>query len=74
MFVQTKPHACKLLWTYNVCLQILDRLEVLHNAGFYHGDLKLANIVQGVENPEKLYLIDFGLSACYLDEKGNHVT
>lgn len=27
LFFQTKPRSCTLLMSYNICLQILDRLE-----------------------------------------------
>ena len=38
-----------------------------------HNDLKLENIVIGVDEPSKIYLIDFGLTAKYVDENGQHV-
>lgn len=38
-----------------------------------HNDIKLENIVIGYNNPNLIYLIDFGLSQRYLDANGNHL-
>lgn len=54
-------------------IQLLERVEQLHSIGYVHNDIKLENIVIGAEKPSKIYLIDFGLSAKYIDEKGQHV-
>ncbi|CAI2372977.1 unnamed protein product [Moneuplotes crassus] len=43
-------------------LQMIDRLEHIHNCGIVHRDLKPSNICVGLEDESKLYLIDFGLS------------
>jgi serine/threonine protein kinase len=47
--------------------QMLERLEVLHDARVIHRDLKPDNFVFGLEHHSNdLYLIDFGLSKCYV--------
>jgi casein kinase 1, alpha len=61
------PELCTLKWSYNVCLQILNRLEDLHNLGFIHGDLKLQNVVEGLDDNKTFYLIDYGLAEKYID-------
>lgn len=66
------PKSCTLAWAYNMCLQVLNRLEDLHRNGYIHGDIKLQNIVEGDKEPDKFYLIDFGLASCYVDECGQH--
>jgi serine/threonine protein kinase len=48
-------------------LQLITRLDNLHEQGFLHMDLKPENILIGSDNygdkeSSKLYLIDFGLS------------
>ena len=48
-------------------------MEVLHNIGYVHNDLKLDNILIGYKDPSKVFLIDFGLSCKYLDENGQHI-
>ena len=59
-------------------LRMLDLLEKFHEEGFIHCDLKPDNIMIGnyIEDPKamnQLYLIDFGISQRYLDEKGEHI-
>lgn len=46
----------------NIGLQLIDRLEHIHSKGVIHRDLKPSNILLGLNDPSKLYLIDFGLS------------
>lgn len=38
-----------------------------------HNDLKLENILVGHKDPNRVYLIDFGLAQKFVDEKGKHV-
>ena len=58
---------------YNITLQLLNRVEQLHDLGYVHGDIKLQNIVFGKKDPKKIYLLDFGLCSKYIDSEGNHV-
>ena len=44
----------------------------MHECGYVHNDLKLENILVGKDDPDTVYLIDFGLSTRYLDKNGNH--
>ena len=53
-----------------IAIQLLDRLEILHNGGWLHQDLKPENIVIGYgTNLERniLYLIDYGTSDEFID-------
>ncbi len=45
-------------------LQLLQRLEAVHKAGYVHRDLKPANVLVGKRLTEEnmIYLIDFGLT------------
>lgn len=45
-------------------LQLLQRLEILHNLNYVHRDLKPANILIGRSKSDwtKIYLIDYGLA------------
>lgn len=45
----------------------------LHSLGFVHNDLKLENILVGHKDPDRVYLIDFGLTQEYNDENGVHL-
>ena len=50
-------------------------MQSLHKHGFIHRDLKPSNFVLGsAPNEGKIYLIDFGLSKQFMDERGRHVT
>uniref|UniRef100_A0A0N4ZKE5 non-specific serine/threonine protein kinase n=1 Tax=Parastrongyloides trichosuri TaxID=131310 RepID=A0A0N4ZKE5_PARTI len=55
-----------------VAIQALSALEVLHNSGYLHRDVKPENLVIG-SNPNSIstiYLIDFGMARRYLDGNG----
>lgn len=45
---------------------------MLHNLGYVHNDIKLENVVIGFNDPDKIYLIDFGLASIYLENDGSH--
>jgi len=53
---------------------MLDRLEILHERGVVHRDIKPGNFVMGRgENDSCVYLIDFGLSHKYRSSNGIHI-
>ena len=55
-------------------LQCLDRLEFIHSKLVIHRDIKPSNFVVGREDPEVIYLIDFGLSKKYKSSRtGKHI-
>lgn len=51
----------------SIGLQLLKRLENIHDHNYIHRDLKPANIVVGRKDNYFIYLIDFGLSKKYRD-------
>ena len=56
----------------------MDLLEVFHDEGFIHCDIKPDNIMIGDytvdnNNVNKIYLIDFGISQKYLSDDGSHL-
>jgi len=53
-------------------IQMIERLQVLHENGIIHRDIKPDNFMLGHSNPDTLYMIDFGLAKCYLRE-GQHI-
>ena len=54
--------------------QMLTIVEQIHAHGIVHRDLKPANFLlkKNAQQVSELYLIDFGLAKCFLDEKGRH--
>ena len=54
--------------------QMLTIVEDIHAHGIIHRDLKPANFLlkTNAQQISELYLIDFGLAQCFLDEKGRH--
>lgn len=62
--------------TVQVGLQVLEKLEALHEVGYLYNDLKPDNILVGNHDDHKLHkirLTDFGISKKYLDDEGNHI-
>mmetsp|Transcript_9671 Transcript_9671/g.7308 ORF Transcript_9671/g.7308 Transcript_9671/m.7308 type:complete len:98 (+) Transcript_9671:216-509(+) len=62
------------LWTVcQIGIQMVDRIQTMHDLGYLHQDIKPDNILIGCNNPESdefnlLYLIDYGLSEKYTDD------
>lgn len=57
-------------------LQMLDCLQALHRCGVIHRDLKPDNFCVGLsekKEEDRLYVVDFGLSKCYVDSAGKHI-
>ena len=50
----------------HIALQVLNSLEYVHSKGFVHKDIKGSNLLLDRQNPNKVYLVDFGLSSKYI--------
>ena len=61
----------------DVCLigiQILDRIEWIHSKNYIHRDIKPENFLIGKNDPNTIYIIDFGLCKKYRSNKsGKHL-
>jgi serine/threonine protein kinase len=59
-----------------IMMQMIQRLEFMHEAGYLHRDLKPENIMIGIGKKAHLvYLIDFGLAKRYIcPQSGQHGT
>ena len=55
-----------------MAIQMIQRIAYLHSKNYIHRDLKPANFLIGKNDPERIYLIDFGLSRMYKDQQGHH--
>ena len=57
-----------------IALQGLERLEYIHSKNIIHRDIKPHNFVSGKNNPELIYLIDFGFARKYRSSRtGKHI-
>jgi len=54
-----------------VAVALLHGLEYLHENDYVHADIKGANILVGADNPNQVYLVDFGLAFRYKQD-GKH--
>ena len=56
-------------------IQIIQRLQYLHNVGYLHRDIKPENFVMGLgSNSHVVYVIDVGLSRAWRDASGKHIS
>ncbi len=61
--MKEKNNILSLHFVATIAMQIIERLEVFHNLGLIHRDIKPDNFVFGVNNNcNLLYLIDYGFS------------
>ena len=57
-----------------IALQVLDRLEWIHSKNFVYRDVKPENFMIGIEDPNIIYIIDFGICKKYRSSKtGKHI-
>jgi casein kinase I family protein HRR25 len=49
-------------------IKIVTLLKIIHEKGLIHRDIKPDNFLFGINNPNELYLIDFGFCKSYLND------
>ena len=65
---------CNLADTCLIGLQILERLEYIHSQNLVYRDVKPENFLIGIDDPNIIYIIDFGLCKKYRSSKtGKHI-
>jgi serine/threonine protein kinase len=60
-----------------IAIQIITRLEYIHNKKFIHRDIKPENFLigNGTKKEATVFIIDFGLAKRYKDPKtGSHIS
>ena len=57
-----------------ISIQLIDRIEFIHSKTLVHRDIKPENFLIGIENPNIIYLTEFGLCTKYCSSKtGKHI-
>lgn len=57
----------------NIAIQCLYRLEIFHDKGWLHQDIKPENILVDPYRGDTLYLIDYGTSTSWKTSNGKHI-
>ena len=53
---------------FNICLiaiQVIERLEFIHSKDFIYRDVKPENLMIGIQDPNVIYIVDYGLCKKY---------
>ena len=59
---------------FQISIELLDTIEILHETGRTYNDLKLNNImIDKSEEGIKMTLIDFGFADTYKNKSGEHI-
>ena len=65
---------CNIIDVCAVGIQIIDRLEWIHSNNIIYRDIKPENFLVGINDPNVIYVIDFGLCKKYRSSKtGKHI-
>ena len=65
---------CNIVDVCAVGIQIIDRLEWIHSNNIIYRDIKPENFLVGINDPNVIYVIDFGLCKKYRSSKtGKHI-
>ena len=69
-----KANKCNIIEICLIAFQLLDRLEWIHSKDLIYRDLKPENCLIGINDPNVIYIIDFGLCKKYRSTKtGKHI-
>ena len=68
LFIQNSKK-CKLSDVCYIGIQILERLEWIHSKGIIFRDIKPTNFLIGLNDPQIIYIVDFGSCKKYRSSK-----
>lgn len=57
---------------FTLASSVMDVLEYVHHRGYVHSDIKAANLVLDRNDPNTIYLIDYGLAYKIYNDSGRH--
>ena len=73
MFIRPKK-PCNITNICLIALQLIERLEFIHSKDIIYRDVKPENFMIGIEDPNVIYIIDYGLCKKYRSSKtGRHI-
>jgi serine/threonine protein kinase len=72
--LKTNMRCLTLPMTIAIGIQMIERIEYIHNKGLIHRDIKPDNFLLGKKETKNIiHLIDFGFCKRYSDDAGNHI-
>ena len=73
IYIRKKTH-CNINDLCLIAIQLIDRLEWIHSKDIVYGDAKPENFLFGIDDPNVIYIVDFGLCKKYRSSKtGKHI-
>ena len=73
IFIKNKKH-CNINDLCLIAIQLIDRLEWIHSKDIVYRDVKPENFLLGLDDPNVIYIVDFGLCKKYRSSKtGRHI-
>ena len=73
IYLEKKKH-CNINDLCLIAIQLIDRLEWIHSKDIIYGDVKPENFLLGLDDPNVIYIVDFGLCKKYRSSKtGKHI-
>ena len=73
MFLKPKKH-CNISDLCLIALQLIERLEFIHSKNIIYHDVQPENFMIGINDPNVIYIIDYGLCKKYRSSKtGKHI-